>query len=391
MTRLEELIYRESADETLAFRPTQYYRHDHEVLLKDVMAMANAPAEGRRLIVVGVRDQGKGARQLIGIAAEAFVDRKVYRCLARDFVEPPLELDYLRYELDGIQLGLLVVPEGTDRPYVMKRDFSPGLRAGDAWIRHGRRQTRLGRAQMEAIYAEKFAATAVHGEIQVGFPGAVPQTELELEVRCFDRAPSQLAAEKIRAALAARQRADAILGPDDTSIGRLMHAQQFSSDVPYEARGADTLRQNLRDVPRMLRQEDLHYRFEEQAHRVNLCLYVGGTQSLRDASIVLEMPRMKGAAVADRLHFSPAGGPARDPAQARPTYPTVHYLPERIRIAEHIGDVPHHLLRTVFAEPLRLALSARVQGRTLPLTYRLYGRNLREPVAGTLHIRAMAS
>ena len=84
------------------------------------------------------------------------------------------------------------------------------------------------------------------GEIVLVGVGEDPRCECkELRVPDASCPPSRVAALKLQAAIAAKKTAKAVIGREDTAMGRLAHARIFGPDVPFRQQGMETLSRSL--------------------------------------------------------------------------------------------------------------------------------------------------
>ncbi len=392
MSRFDEYIKHENENASLAFREQQYLEFEYEELLRDVMGMANADVSGERHVVLGIEQKPGKTRVLVGIKKEDLLDPSVFRTVVSENIEPPLKVNYVAHEVDGRMFGILIIPDVGDKPYVMKRDFSKSLRRGDAWIRRGSKLARLDREGLESIYGDRFQKDPIDGHLEVSFSGTAGRKMLELSVLPADEPPSKQAARQIRACISAKERADEILGHEDSKIQRLMHVNIFGTDAPFESRDIATLKRDLKTVTTVYRKADKYYFLEENAHKVNLSVMNLGEEYLEDASVVLEIPILKGVAVARKIYLPPEA--RQDPSatsvfENQKNYPTVERLEDRIRISDNIGAIPHHIPTELFKVPLRIGVSTAAIAQVVPVYYAVLGRNLRQPVTGRLEFKVV--
>ncbi len=392
MSRFDEYIKFENEDAALAFRQQQYLQCEYQELLRDVMGMANADVSGERHIVLGVEQRPGKRRVLVGIKKKEFLDPSVFRKVVSENLEPPLTVTYVAHKVDGRMFGILIVPDAGDKPYMMKRDFSKSLRRGDAWIRRGSKLARLDREGLESIYADRFQKKSIDSHLEVSFSGTVGRKMLELPVLSADDPPSKQAAKQIRACIRARERADEILGHEDSKIQRLMHVNIFGTDASFESRDLAALKRDLQTVATVYRKADKYYFLEENAHKVNLSVVNLGEEYLEDTSVVLEIPVLKGVAVASRIYLqldARQHASATSVIENQENYPTVERLEDRVRISDNIGAIPHHIPTELFKVPLRIAVSTPAIAQVVPVYYAVLGRNLRQPVTGRLELHVV--
>ncbi len=392
MPAYDDYIRFENENTALVFRSNQYSEHEYEDLLCNVMSLANANVHGPRHIVIGVEIESEKKRTLVGIRKKDFLDPSIYRKTVREYIEPAIKVNYVAYEIDGRIFGILVIDDCEDKPYMMRKEYSKMLRTGDAWIRRGARNYPVDREGLESIYANRYQKQPVDGHLEVSFSGTAARQMLELPVLAVDNPPLKQAAAQIKDCIRAKERADDILGHDDSKLQRLMHVNIYGTDTPFEARDLEQLKRDLKTVKKDFAQDDKYYYLEENAHKVNITIMSLGAEYLEDVSIVVEIPIRKGLAVSRKIYTPDSRHDAGDPLSTTvfentDSYPTVERQDDRIRVTENIGSVPHHKPVEAFRQPLRIAVSSSGIDEIVPLYYAVFSRNLRRPVTGRLEFK----
>ena len=384
-TEFGDLIKYENEISTLDFKATQYTKRQHEDLLKDVIAMANAHAEGTRHIILGVKYRPGGTRDFLGIAPDDFVDAATYQQLVRENVEPSLDIDYFSVDVDDSLYGVIAI-RSPNRPYMMKKDFG-SLRRGDAWIRKGSQQGPMLREDYDRIYEARLAHRGFEGTVQIGFAGSGYATEIVLApVRAPDL-PSARARAKIERILDKKRRElDDRLArsgglPVLTSI-RVPSFATYFGGVPYEKRSIQDLERDLASVEETYRQADLYELLETHAHRLNVEILNSGDEYIEDASIRLEFDAVEGLAVADRVPQEPQDRflGIRYFVPTLIPYPIVTISDSGVVVEDQIGDVKHHMRTVALREDLRVDVTEEAVGATIAVRCTLFGRNLIETI-----------
>ena len=180
MDRLLKIARSGTPDAGVQFRISAYGKDGIQSFLRDVLAIANASVEGNRYIVVGVDFDSKNRKQARTIDAEDFSGKPSYQSLANEFIEPPIRIRYKPVSLDGNRVGVFEVGDCQDRPYMMRSDFSEGLRRGDAYKRVKNTPVKMGRRQLMELFERKFRDSVSAGDIEIGFPGEIIHKELAL-------------------------------------------------------------------------------------------------------------------------------------------------------------------------------------------------------------------
>lgn len=136
MNNLEWLIRYDSEGTKLDFKREQYHKGNYQDLIKDIMSMANAPVEGKRYIVVGVKDRPDGTKEFSSINKEDFIDQATYQQIVRENIEPTINFSYSPKEIDEYLLGIFEIDENNNPPYMMRKDYKM-LKKGECLIRRG--------------------------------------------------------------------------------------------------------------------------------------------------------------------------------------------------------------------------------------------------------------
>jgi hypothetical protein len=378
-----ELVRNAEADSTVAFREQVYRRGEQAELLRDVIALANAAAVGRRFLVVGVEDKPGRTRHFPGISARSW---KSFCNVLPDYlaktVEPRLPLSMQSIEVDGVLVGVVSFDSCEDPPYLLARRISSTMPAGGGWARRGVKRRRLVRKDLQRIFEQRFRRQEI-GDVAVGFPGELPREELELPVLPLDALPSELAAKKINRRLEADRVSKSVLGRSDSRISRLVHAQGSDGTTPYREQGTKTMLIMLRKLPLEHVDADAYYQFELRTHRLNLLLSNLADKPQNNLTLTLKIPRIDGVDVAKRVY-----GATGSPASKTGAYPKVDVGPRTIAIQTTGLSIPKRGTVEAFFEPLRLILREAAANQTIRIAYTLQGPTLGKPVQGRLKILA---
>ena len=383
MSALEDIVRAETANSAVAFRERAYADVERQGLLRDVIGLANAPVVGPRYLFMGVRYVVGGERTIVGISRNGLNEaRAMYQRVVSRFVEPPLTVEVRELHVDGLLVGAMIIKACDDPPYLLAANVSNTMRRGNGWIRRGTECARLARADLQRMFEAKYREPAPAAGVLVGFPGRVPQEELVLPILSLTELPSEVAGARIRKLLEAKEAAKEVFGRTETGIDRLVHAQVFSGDVPYERHSEDSLARRLNQTPEHNAAADEYYELEVRAHKLNLVLVNVGESPVEGATLVLGFPRLEGVGIAERIVLAPGADQAPPPG-----YPVVDTGPRTIRVQASVGEILHGSTVRAFRQPLRLWLREAAAGKTLPVDYHLHAKNLREPLGGTLRIR----
>jgi hypothetical protein len=220
-------------------------------------------------------------------------------------------------------------------------------------------------------------------DLAIGFPGRILADEISLPALPLDALPSRVAAERLQRMLEGNAQARDVLGRTETHFSRLLHAQLFGSDQAYEKHSDDSLIGEIERVGDDYAAADLHYEFEQRAHKLQLEIRNNGDFDIEHAALVLSMIPLEGSGVAERCYAAP--GVADD------GYPLVDASPQRTIVQAEIGRIAAGKGRSVFREPLRIWLREPAAGRTVLIDYKLQCRDLARPLSGSLRIHVEAA
>lgn len=386
MNTLENIIKEGQENAQVLFRRGAYTKQSQEELLRDVMSLANANVEGQRVIVLGA-EAGEFGATVFNIPREVIDGTHRYHGVIRDFIEPPLNMRAQSLTVDGKQLVAVILEDCEDKPYMMRADHSPRLRRGDAWIRVKTENQRMGRRQLEAVFAKRFAEALYVGKLEIGFDGNMLSQEMNVRTADVGQLPSKDAKEKLTTLIEAKE-AKGSVADENTFITRLTHARLFGADQPYQSHSVAELRSELNNLVERYRDRDDYFRFEQHGERINLALINQSDQEIKGASIALMVPRASKFLLAKRIPRDPASElQARKVYDDESSYPTVSELEKAYQVTESLGSILPGQSVLAFREPLRLFVDRSLAGQKVTLFYKLYGRNLRHPIAGKLLLK----
>lgn len=382
MPQLEELVQLENAHSGLTFREHPYAADEQAALLRDVLALANAALEGPRFLFVGVRDVVGGQRLITGITPQAWNEFKTrLGSMLGGMIEPPLKVAVRTLHIDDKLVGMLCLMACEDPPYLLGEGADDVLPAGSGWVRRGTLQRPLLRADLQRMFEAKFAGAAPRFDLRIGFPGDVPQGEITLPALSLARLPSAVAAQKLVKMLEAKESAKAMFGRTETRFSRLVHAQVFGVDNPYESHSDESLRMLVAKTPETYHAADAHYSFEERAHKFDLVVTNAGAAALQNVALHLKLARIAGIGIAEQLYGSSGTVPGST------GYPLVKTTARAITVETEVSAVPAGATLRIFREAPRLWARPEAAGKTIPVDVTLHARELREPFRETLILR----
>lgn len=385
MKRLEHIVRSATPDKGVHFREMPYGSKGIASFLRDTLAMANASVDGSRFIIVGAVVDGQGFRRLRAVSEKDFNGKPDYTALAKDFVEPALEIRYEQVLVDGKRVGVFEIGNCHDRPYMMRIDYSETLRRGDAYMRTKGATVKMGRRQLQSLFEKRFRDTQSETNIDVGFPGEIIHKKLTMPSCDMSQLPSAVAASKLEQLLKVHMKSSN--SGSTTVMARLVHARLFGSDDPYISRTPAELIAEIEEIGDKYRDDDLHYLFETQAQKLQLVVCNQGNEPIVDASIALVLPKDDDLYIADHLPKVRRNGRFIGRAGADvDAYPTVSLHKKAIHITKEIGDLPVEEPVEAFRSPVRLCLGPGLIGRRFGIRYALHGQNLSAPATGMLRL-----
>lgn len=383
MLELESLIRYESECSFLDFKATQYKREQHQAFLKDVISMANANISGDKYIVIGVKINGNGNREFLGLT-EPMIDSAIYQQLINENIEPELTINYSSVNIDDKSLAIFIISGCDNQPYMMKKDYGD-LKRGNAFIRRGSFQTPLLRSDFDRIYENKNDKSFFSGELLVVFTDSNRQ-ELAISVRPGKLLPSDVAAERIKAEIKRKN--------SPTVPGHIQYIQDMMNsnlnDNNYKT--IPELEAELSRIKETYIMEDLYDKFENQATKVNLTIYNKGIEYVKDASIEVNFSVQTGIEIAGYVpkkpnSFGVASFMETYEFHQRTSYPIVIQKDGAYQISQFIGDLKHHIPIDAFVSPLRMYLSQEVRSGDIPVKCRVLGENIKRPIEQDLILR----
>jgi len=408
MINFDDLIKYENENTCLDFKAIQYEKSQYEELIKDIMSMANADVENDRYIIIGVKHKPSGDRKMLNIKKGEFIDSAIYQQIIRENIEPDIKLEYFPYEHEGNLLGIFKISNCFNQPYMMKKDFGK-LKKGDSFIRKGTHVSRMMRRDHDAIFEKKLKKDKFDGKIHLSFSGYGSSHEIELMVTSDIKLPSQRAAEKIIKIIKERKQVVKMKTQEAafTGISAIFESQQrFAkslrsitanpfSPIPYEQRTLEELQNNLKEVDQTYRDDDSYTLFELSSHKINISILNEGHTYIEDASIQLQIKKIEGLLVAEKVYVEPKNDinslvNAHVPSYESINYPEVNYTESSIVIYQTIGDVKHRLPINAFKVPIRIVFLDQLAGKVVEIKCKLFGKNLIEPLNKILRIKLIA-
>ena len=385
MNRLLKIARSATPGTGIQFRKQEYGSSGIRSFLRDVLAMANAPVEGPRYIVVGADFDSRGRKCVHAVDAEDFLGKPSYQSVANEYIEPPLRIRYKPVSIDGKRVGVFEIADSQDKPYMMRIDYSEKLRRGDAYTRSKESVMKMGRRQLSELFERKFRDSVSAGDIEIGFPGEIIHKDLSLGVCDLSQLPSAEASQKLNQLIDIRAKSKST--GSTTVMARLTHARLFGVDDPYVDRSPDEIMQEMQQLRVKYRNQDNHFLYETHAEHLQMVVYNQGEEPILDASLSIVMPNHNAFYLAETLPKVPRndGFADRTPDEIA-SYPSVTLKYDSVQITSKIGDIPVGEPIDVFLSPLRLCIGNELGGKRFGVRYTLHGQNLRAPAKGKLRL-----
>ncbi len=385
MNRLLKIAWSGTPGTGMQFCEGPYGADGIRRFLRDVLAMANAPVEGKRYIITGISFNKDNQKQIQSVDRGDFSGKPPYQALVNDFIEPPVRVRYQPVNIDGKRVGVYEIGVCSDRPYMMRTDFSEQLRRGDAYIRADDSAIKMGRRQLQEMFERKFRDSIPADNIEIGFPGEIIHKDIRVPVTDLSALPSAIAGSKLSQLLEIREKYTN--SGSTTVMARLTHARLFGSDSPYEDRNAQELVTEMAEIRNKHRNDDEHFLYESNATTLQLVVYNQGKDTIENASLALVMPNHNSFYVASRLPRIPRDDRWIDRGPAENSeYPAVTFKDDSIHVSNTLGDISTDAIAQVFEAPLRICVGQELAGRKLGIRYTLFGSNLQKPVKGKLRL-----
>lgn len=365
----------------ICFSGKPYGKSGLRRFLTDVLSLANASVSGKRYIVTGVEVDAAGRRRFTDAGRQDGGDAPPYASLVADFIEPPVTLRHERIALDERELDVFEIADCQDRPYMMRADFSERLRRGDAYVRVEEGSVKMGRRQLQDLFAGRFRDAVGADRIEIGFPGDILHKRLTVETVDLGRMPSAVESDKLRQLIDVKEQSTN--SGATTTLARLTHARLFGSDSPFEDPTTTSLLREAENVRDKYEADDRWFLFGTHANALQVTLLNQGEEPLENASLTLLMPAHEAFLVATELPLPP--GEEANPVRLG-EYPPVSIRDGRIQVTTIAGDVPPDLPTEAFDIAPRYCVGAELAGRRLAIRYTLSAKNLRRPAQGKLYL-----
>lgn len=398
---LDDLIEFEEEHTCLDFKSKEYNKDNVTDLIKDVMSMANSLDSNTKRIIIGVKHTPGEEKEFLGI--EEISDQATLENIIQENIEPTINFRYFKHIFKGVNLGIIEISNNNDRPYMMKKDYGKGLKRGDAWIRKGSRQSRLGRPELDEIQRNK-KSLVFDNKIIIGcgeelkkeiiikkskakrdlLPSVVEKKHLEKLVKKLDNrygsdngvSKSNIIHSPERGFLFGE------FNDDDKSI---MAGKGFYNLPVYKTK--EELLKDIENISDIYYDCDCYYIFEECSYKFNCMIYNDGLEFLED--VVIEMFFDKEIfLVSDKIYTknddsNPLYIKIKTPKNE---YPQIKKLDDSVVAIASYDKIRHKTLTQIFKEDLRILIKPEVSLKETEIKYRISAKNLPNIFEGSIKV-----
>lgn len=149
-----DLIENGHENEHLDFKAKDYV--DKGEFLIDIMSMVNSMDEDDKFIIIGVKDNINGEKEIIGI--EEGKEQAEFQQLVNENIEPKIKFEYRTIRYKDKTLGYYKISkDNNDRPYIVKKQYTKGrnIRQGECYIRKNSTNSIALRRDYDIFYNER--------------------------------------------------------------------------------------------------------------------------------------------------------------------------------------------------------------------------------------------
>jgi Schlafen, AlbA_2 len=385
MEDLSELCKLEQSDSGLAFRDRLYARAELPLLVRDLIALANARVRGRRSLVIGVRDVVGGERTILGIdKLEMLTFRKSLPKVVARAIEPALQL-YVRSALvDGKHVIVVTLENCDDPPYLVAHPLGNRLPVGTGFVRRGSQTLPLKRSDLKSMFLRAGDAPLPDTPLRLCFMQRREQLdEICLPIVPLAELPSERAAQRLRAMLESKQLSRDLLGRTETQLSRLMFARVYGAGIPFESHTDESLAQRLSQAEDDYRDADNYYCYELQAHKLQFALVNDCHRLHRNVKIKVDVQRTDGIGFADAVY--------REDGCDSETYPRIETTDKRFSIEVDMPKIRGRSMLPLFSTEPRFWARETARGKSVIVDVHIEADGLAAPIVDTLIMHLGAS
>lgn len=398
---LDDLIEFEEEHTCLDFKSKEYNKDNWTDLIKDVMSMANSLDSNTKRIIIGVKQKPGEEKEFLGV--EEISDQATLENIIQENIEPTINFRYFKHDYKGETLGIIEIFDNNDRPYMMKKDYGKCLKRGDAWIRKGSRQSRMGRPELDEILRNK-KNLVFDNKIIIGC-GEELNKEIIINKSKAKREllPSVLEKkrlEKLVEKLDVRYGSGNVVGKSNITHSpergfffdefndakkSIISGKSYFNLPVYETK--EELLKDIENIKFNYKERDNYYIFEECSYKFNCMIYNDGLEFLED--VVIEMLFDKEIfLVSEKIY---AENDDSNPLYIKIKIPKYEYPQIKkkddliIAIASY-DKIRHKTLTQVFKEDLRILIKPEVSLKETEIKYRISAKNLPDIVEGAIKV-----
>lgn len=380
---LKQLLQQPRSSPNLLYRDP-FINQSPEQLVQEVIGLANTDVDGARYLIFGVNVGSMEGNGIVGITDSVIVDLKKAHRLISALIKPVLQLAFIFDKFDGKVVGALEIDGCDAAPYVVRRDFSKELCAGQSWIREGRQLLAVESIDLEQISAR--VARKQTWAVKIGFDDEPECDHLELNIPDTSNPPSIQAKEQIKKTLDWKASIKNSLGTLNTRMSRILHVRQHGIEAEFDRRGMDTLIGIHGNIGNEFTEADDYYFYEEKALKLNLTICNKGEDGLEDVSIKLAFPRTQDFDIADHLYTGPNDERTRLEIEMA-DYPDVQRNEHATVARASLAYLAPNCSERVFGSALRMAVGPTMRGKKVAIKYTLRAKNKQSPGRGRLKIK----
>lgn len=358
---------------------------DREILVREVIGVANAQVDGPRHILFGVNPGAVEGKKIVGISETDLAELKRAHRFISSLVEPTLDLAFIFDRIDGKLVGALEIDGCDFGPYFVAQDLGDDLYRGACWQRDGRDLVEATRHDLQRGGREvtlEQSADAPPGDIvlSVGF-GNDSDCKI-IDVAIPDSSNPPFAADEGHSGDTTKSTnlAQSLKETVSTMTTQMLNIARSKKAGSADSSDPDATGEHIAEAARN------HYFYEECAAKVDLCIRNDSDVDIEDLVVEVGAPRMPGFDVSDRIYTSPFDKRAAS-AASKIKYPAVEHRSDAIFVKGTIASLKGKTTQPLFETSLRLAVGPKAARRKLALQYVLRDSDGRRIGDGRLKIR----
>lgn len=403
---LDDLIENEEEHTCLDFKSKEYSKDSGMDLIKDVMSMANSLDSNTKRIIIGVKQKPGEEKEFLGI--KEISDQATLENIIQENIEPTINFRYFKHDYKGVTLGIIEIFDNNDRPYMMKKDYV-NLKRGDAWIRKGSRQSRMGRADIDEILIAR-RNIAFNNKISIGFgKNLKKEIRISKNIQEQNNLPSKLKKEYLEGLVSKLNERYGLTGDKDKGndeskslktqpnmFGIFREFRDYDksiitgySQIGYMPiyKNKEKLLEEISSVTDDYYDDDCYYLYEEISNKFNCYVYNDSTQFLEDVIIKMYFDSDV-FLVANKIYDKPRSSNSIQVYMKIPNYnyPSVFDDGKFIVAESNLNEIRHKTLTSVFIEDLRILIKPEVSIKETMIKYTISAKNLPDIVEGFIKV-----